>query len=42
VQDWPKVLTAVTPDEIMTAASRVLVKNQSVTGWEMTEQEVSK
>ncbi len=33
VQDWPKVLEAVTEDEVMAIARRVLVPEQSVTGW---------
>lgn len=35
VQDWPKVLDAVTADDIMAAARDVFDKRQSVTGWLM-------
>lgn len=41
VQDWPRVLSAVTAEDIMAAARRVLVKKQSVTGWKMPAKEVS-
>ena len=39
VQDWPQVLQAVTVDEVMAMAKRVLVPQQSVTGW-LSAQEV--
>jgi zinc protease len=40
VQSWPEVLQAVTADEIMAAARKVLVRNASVTGWLMRNEEV--
>jgi zinc protease len=33
VQDWPKVLDAVSEADVMAIARRVLVPEQSVTGW---------
>ncbi|WP_406871055.1 pitrilysin family protein [Thioclava sp. 'Guangxiensis'] len=33
VQDWPDVLEAVTPEDVMTAAKDVLVKRNAVTGY---------
>ena len=33
VQDWPKVLADVTPQDVMAAAAQVLDPKQSVTGW---------
>ncbi len=33
VQDWPDVLQAVTPEDIMAAAENVLDKRRAVTGW---------
>ena len=41
VQSWPEVLKAVTADEIMAAARKVLVRNASVTGWLMRNEEVT-
>jgi zinc protease len=41
VQSWPEVLQAVTADEIMAAARKVLVRNASVTGWLMRNEEVT-
>jgi len=38
VQAWPQVLQAVTADDVMAAAHRVLDRRQSVTGWLMTEE----
>lgn len=38
VQAWPQVLQAVTADDVMAAAQRVLDRRQSVTGWLMTEE----
>ena len=40
VQDWPKVLQAVTPDDVMAAARDVLNRNTAVTGW-LTREEVT-
>ena len=33
VQDWPEILQAVTPEEVMQAARDVFVKTNAVTGW---------
>lgn len=33
VQDWPDILQAVTPDDIMAAATEVFDRNRAVTGW---------
>jgi zinc protease len=33
VQDWPAVLQAVTPEDVMAAARKVLNRNNAVTGW---------
>lgn len=38
VQDWPRVLQAVTSEDIMTAARKVLNRKTSVTGWLMAEE----
>ncbi|MCB1335132.1 MAG: insulinase family protein [Roseivivax sp.] len=38
VQAWPDVLEAVTAEDIMTAARKVLNRNEAVTGWLMKEQ----
>lgn len=38
VQDWPKILAAVTEADIMTAANLVFDKRRSVTGWLMGEE----
>ena len=40
VQDWPKVLAAVTAEDVMAVAREVLVPEQSVTGW-LSGQEVT-
>lgn len=37
VQAWPDLLQAVTPDEVMAAAKKVLDRRQAVTGWLQTE-----
>lgn len=37
VQDWPEVLQAVTAEDVMAAAHRVLNRNNAVTGWLTTE-----
>jgi zinc protease len=36
VQDWPDVLKAVTPEDVMKAARTVLDRRHAVTGWAMT------
>lgn len=38
VQDWPKILDAVTADDVMTAAKQVLDRRGSVTGWLMKKE----
>ena len=38
VQDWPRVLEAVTAEDIMQVASEVFDRRQSVTGWLMKEE----
>ncbi|MDX1822837.1 MAG: pitrilysin family protein [Paracoccaceae bacterium] len=38
VQDWPKILQAVTADDVMAAARMVLDRRQAVTGWLMAEE----
>ena len=40
VQDWPDVLQAVTAEEVLAVAERVLDRNQSVTGWVIPSREV--
>ena len=40
VQAWPDVLQAVTAEDILAAAERVLDRNQSVTGWVIPSREV--
>jgi zinc protease len=39
VQDWPTVLQAVTPDDVMAAAREVLDRRRAVTGWLMQDEE---
>ena len=41
VQDWPRVLQAVTTDEVMAAARLVFDQKASVTGWLMSPKEES-
>ncbi len=41
VQAWPGILQAVTEEDILAAARSVLDKRQSVTGWLMSDEEVS-
>lgn len=38
VQDWPQVLQAVTPDDVMQAARKVLDRRNAVSGWLLTEE----
>lgn len=38
VQDWPRVLQEVTPDDVMQAARLVLDRRHAVTGWLLTEE----
>lgn len=38
VQDWPDILQAVTPDEVMAAAKVVLDRRHAVTGWLTAEE----
>lgn len=37
VQDWPDILQAVTPEDVMAAAKKVLDRHNAVTGWLTTE-----
>ncbi len=39
VADWPAVLQAVTPEDVMAAAGKVFDRRRSVTGWLMREEE---
>ena len=39
VQDWPDILQAVTADDIMAVAAKVLDRKQSVTGWVIPNRE---
>jgi len=39
VQEWPDVLQAVTPEDVMAAAARVLDRRAAVTGWLMPDAE---
>lgn len=41
VQDWPAVLDAVTPDQVVAAAREVLVRDHAVTGYLMPQEEAS-
>lgn len=41
VQEWPRILEAVSAQDILAAAKSVLDKRRSVTGWLMGEEEVS-
>lgn len=41
VQDWPAVLDAVTPEQVVAVARDVLDRNRAVTGWLMPEPEVA-
>ena len=41
IQDWPDILQSVTAEDIVAAARRVFVLNNSVTGWLMPELEVA-
>lgn len=41
VQDWPAILQAVTPEDIMAAAREVLTRDHAVTGWMMTDPDAS-
>jgi zinc protease len=38
VQDWPDVLQAVTPEDVMAAAKLVFNRDQAVTGWLTTKE----
>lgn len=40
VQDWPAALQAVTPEDVMVAAHKVLDRKQAVTGW-LTQEEAA-
>jgi zinc protease len=41
VQDWPNILAAVTPEEVMMAANEVFDKRHSVTGWLIKDEGVA-
>ena len=41
VQDWPNILQSITGEEIIAAARKVFDRNQSVTGWLTTPEEVT-
>ncbi len=41
IQAWPEILQAVTPEQIMAAAREVLRPESSVTGWLMSDDEVT-
>lgn len=40
VQDWPDILQAVTPEDVIEAAKMIFDPNKSVTGWMMTQEGV--
>lgn len=40
VQAWPDILQAVTEEDVLAAAERVLDRNQSVTGWVIPSREI--
>ena len=40
VQDWPEILQAVTAEDILAIAERVLDRDQSVTGWVIPSREI--
>ena len=39
VQDWPEILQAVTAEDVKAVATKVLNRNQAVTGWVVSSQE---
>ena len=41
VQDWPGILDAVTPEDVMAAANEVFDRRQAVTGWLMKDEGVA-
>ena len=41
IQEWPEILQSVSEEEIVEAARTVFDKRRSVTGWLMTEEEVT-
>ena len=41
VQDWPGILAAVTPEEVMAAANEVFDKRRAVTGWLVKDEGVA-
>ena len=41
VQDWPGILAAVTPDEVLAAANEVFDKRHAVTGWLVKDEGVA-
>jgi zinc protease len=42
VKEWPEILQAVTPEDIMAAAEKVIVRKTSVTGWLVRDEETGK
>lgn len=42
VKAWPEILQAVTPEDIMAAAEKVIVRKTSVTGWLVRDEETGK
>ena len=40
VQDWPEILQAVTAEDVLDVAARVLDRDQSVTGWVIPSREI--
>lgn len=38
IEDWPDILQAVTPEDVMAAAATVFDRNKAVTGWLMTSE----
>jgi zinc protease len=40
VQEWPDILQAVTAEDVLAVAERVLDRNQSVTGWVIPSREI--
>ncbi|NIZ09053.1 pitrilysin family protein [Pseudooceanicola sp. HF7] len=41
IQDWPEILQAVTPEDIIAAAQEVLNRDRAVTGFVMSDEEIT-
>lgn len=41
IQDWPEILQAVTPEDIIAAAQEVLNRDRAVTGYVMSDEEIT-